>query len=99
MTVFSHMSIQLRPGQRQEAMEVFRAHNVFTDCAAAIPGFIQAFLLADHADPDAVSVIAEWQTAQDFQDWTTHPTRDAQEQVLSRFLAAPPTTRLFERHL
>lgn len=97
MTVFSQMQIRVRPGQRDEALAAFRARRVFEECAQAIPGFIQAFLLADQTDPDAVTVIAEWQRSDDFTDWTRHPMRDAQERDLARFLAAAPVTRLLDR--
>lgn len=98
MTVMSQMEIRILSGQRDEALAAFRDRGVFEECADAIPGFVQAFLLADPTDPEAVSVIAEWRTKQDFLDWTTHPAREAQERDLARFLAAPPRTRLLNRH-
>lgn len=98
MTVMSQMEIRILAGQRDEALAAFRGRGVFEECAEAIPGFIQAFLLADPTDPEAVSVIAEWRTEKDFRDWTKHPAREAQESDLARFLAAPPTTRLLSRH-
>lgn len=98
MTVFSQMDIRVQPGQRGTALKAFKERGVFEECARAIPGFIEAFLLSDTTDPDAICVIAEWHHASDFIDWTKHPARDAQERDLAHFLAAPPITRLLDRH-
>ncbi|WP_438991362.1 antibiotic biosynthesis monooxygenase family protein [Lentibacter sp.] len=99
MPVFSQMSIALRPGVRDAAIKAFRERRVLEECAQSIPGFISARLLLPLDAPDAICVMAEWQGVSDFEAWTRHPLRDAQEADLVHFLAAPPVTTVFQRAL
>ena len=98
MTVVGQLSIRVKPGTRDAALQAFRARCVFEECAQAIPGFVQAFLLADRTDPDVICVVTEWRGAQDAADWMASPVRAAQGADLGHFLAAEPETRLFDRH-
>lgn len=97
MSVLGQLMIRVKPGTRDEALRAFRARRVFEECAEAIPGFIQAFLLADREDPDVMCVISEWRDAQDAADWMVSPVRAAQGADLSHFLAAEPITQQFDR--
>lgn len=98
MSVVGQLSIRVKPGTREAALQAFRARRVFEECAQAIPGFVQAFLLADRTDPDVICVVTEWRAAQDAADWMASPMRAAQGAYLGHFLAAEPETRLFDRH-
>lgn len=98
MSVLGQLSIRVKPGTRDAALQAFRARRVFEECAQAIPGFVQAFLLADRADPDVICVFTEWRAAQDADDWMASPVRAAQSADLGHFLADEPVTRLFDRH-
>lgn len=97
MTVVSNMEITLRPGVRTEAIDAFLKRQVFEECKAAIPGFLNARLLKSQGAETMILVIVEWQDAQAFHDWAAHPVRAKQEQDLSGFLAAAPHTTLFDQ--
>jgi heme-degrading monooxygenase HmoA len=98
MSVMSQLSIRVKSGTRDAALRAFRARRVFEECAQDIPGFVQAFLLADREDPDLICVITEWRSAQDAAAWMQSPVRAAQGQDLGHFLSAEPVTRLFDQH-
>ncbi|MEZ5751701.1 MAG: antibiotic biosynthesis monooxygenase family protein [Paracoccaceae bacterium] len=98
MSVLGQLSIRVKPGTRDTALQAFRARRVFEECAEAIPGFVQAFLLADRQDPDVICVFTEWRSAQDAADWRQSPVRAAQSKDLAHFLQDEPVTRLFDRH-
>lgn len=98
MNVFSLMFIEVRDGVRDDAIIAFKKRLIFEECAQAIPGFIQAKLLASQNELNRIVVVAEWVDGSDFTDWTKHAVRDLQEKDLSHFLAAVPHTHLYDVH-
>jgi len=99
MPILSQMSIVVKPGMRAAAIKAFTKRRVLEECADSIPGFVCAQLLVPLDARDAICVMAQWQDVSDFEAWTRHPVRDAQEADLAHFLAEPPVTTLFEREL
>lgn len=95
MTIISNMQIKLNPGVRAAAVETFKNHRVFQDCAQAIPGFLWARLLEPDTDPDAIAVISEWSDKAAYDAWVSHPVRASQEAALVQFVAEPPQTQLY----
>lgn len=98
MSLFSLMFIDVRNGVRDHAIAAFKNRRVFEECAQAIPGFIQAKLMASQSEPNRIVVLAEWKEHSDFTDWTKHTVRDMQEKDLSNFLAAVPHTLMYDVH-
>lgn len=97
MIFVSYMEIETHPAQREQAIDAFLALDVFTNCAKAIPGFIDGHLIADLANENAVAVISFWRDRSDYNAWQSHPVRADQEAILGRFLARAPVVKLFHQ--
>ena len=74
----SLLIVRVQPGKGREAMQVFRDRGVLSECAEAIPSFIEGELRASVEDPDRICVLAKWRDAEGYHAWSTHPARDAQ---------------------
>lgn len=74
----SVLVVRVHPGQGPDAMRQFRDRGVLSECAEAIPGFVDGELRASVEDPDRVCVLARWRDADSYRAWGAHPSRTAQ---------------------
>lgn len=96
MTVVSEMTVRLKTGQGDAALQAFAQRGVLDECQQAIAGFVQGVLLRAQDDPDEIRVLVRWSRQQDYRDWLMHPLRQAQLRDLAHFLAQAPVVRLFD---
>ncbi|WP_204113450.1 antibiotic biosynthesis monooxygenase family protein [Shimia biformata] len=76
-------------------MKTFLDRGVLSECADAIPGFIDGELRASVEDPDRVCVLARWRDAESYHAWGTHPARAAQLADIGHLVAEIELAEVF----
>ena len=74
----SILVVRVQPGKGPAAMQVFHDRGVLSECAAAIPGFIEGALHAGVEDPDRICVLGTWRDAESYRAWEEEYRRHAE---------------------
>lgn len=91
----SILVVRVHPGQGPDAMRIFRERGVLSECAEAIPSFIEGELRASVDDPDRICVLAKWRDVEGYYAWGTHPVRAAQLADIGHLVAETEMAEIF----
>jgi heme-degrading monooxygenase HmoA len=86
MSVVSVLRIPLRPGAVADLARLFVELDVLGHSERS-GGFLGGRLLKPLAEGDHALVIAEWETAEDYQGWLDNPVRESLREHIEPLLA------------
>ena len=91
----SVLVVRVHPGTGAQAMRLFQDRGVLSECAEAIPSFVEGELRASVDDPDRICVLARWRDAEGYHAWGAHPLRAAQLADIGHIIAEIELAEIF----